>query len=391
MDHRETQTPYHSRHAAADASIYKLLIENIQDYAIFFMDPGGIIRTWNKGAERAKGYTEDDIIGKHFSIFYSQDDVDAGKPERELRIATKLGRIEDEDWRIRKDGTRFWANVVITALRNDAGELVGFAKVTRNLTERKRQEDDLRRANNMLRQQQSELRSLNEAKDEFVSLASHQLRTPATAVKMVLASALDELYGEIDPELHSALKKAYDSNERQINIINTLLRVAQVDSGKVVLRRAATDINAMLSEVIEEQRTAINERGQTIKLNSSRNLTAVIDRENLLMAVGNLVDNASKYSPAGTAIDVFLTKRNHHVVITVQDHGVGISPENMKLLFKKFQRIQSELSPRVPGSGLGLFWSKKIIELHGGTIQVQSKLGKGTTFEVCIPQEPADA
>ena len=141
---------------------YKLLVENVQDYAIFFMDTEGNIQTWNKGAQKNKGWTANEIIGQHFSTFYTEQDKREQKPEIELKIAKKTGRVEDEDWRVRKDGSKFWANVVITALYDEDGDLQGFAKVTRNLTERKEYEDDLRKANQLLREQQKELRRLNE-------------------------------------------------------------------------------------------------------------------------------------------------------------------------------------------------------------------------------------
>jgi PAS domain S-box-containing protein len=373
---------------------YKLLISSIQDYAIFLMDSGGYIRTWNLGAERNKGYKEHEILGKHFSIFYSQEDKDAKKPEKELVLARKLGRIEDEDWRIRKDGSRFWANVVITALFDEAGELVGYAKVTRNLTERKRQEDDLRHANTLLKQQQDELRRLNAAKDEFVSLASHQLRTPATAVKMILGSVLDQLYGQVNEGALPAIQKAYDSNERQISIVNSLLRVAQVDAGKVVLRLTVADINEMLASIMEEQSEPVSRKGQKLEfLPTSQAALAAVDEEHLRMALANVLDNAIKYSHHDTTVTVRTERAaTGHVVISIQDQGVGISKSDMANLFTKFQRIQNDFSSSVSGSGLGLYWTNKIIQLHGGSIEVDSVPDKGTTFRVVLPSsETADA
>jgi osomolarity two-component system sensor histidine kinase TcsA len=178
------------------------------------MDPKGYIQTWNKGAEKNKGYTHKEIIGQHFSIFYSDQDNAAKKPERELEIAKKVGRVEDEDWRYRKDGSKFWANVVITALYDEDNNLQGFAKVTRNLTERKENEDNLRSANTLLQEQQKELRRLNESKDEFISLASHQLRTPATAIKQLLGLILEGFEGDVPQRIRNLLEKTYESNER---------------------------------------------------------------------------------------------------------------------------------------------------------------------------------
>lgn len=176
---------------------YKLLVENVQDYAIFLLDEEGYITTWNKGAAKTKGYKPEEIIGRHFSIFYLPEDIKAHKPEQELEIAKRYGKVIDEDWRVKKDGSKFWANVTITALFED-GKLVGFAKVTRDLTENKKYENRLRQANARLREQQQELELINASKDDFISMASHQLRTPASTIKQYLGMLLEGIGGEID-------------------------------------------------------------------------------------------------------------------------------------------------------------------------------------------------
>ncbi|MDN5275557.1 MAG: sensor histidine kinase [Candidatus Saccharibacteria bacterium] len=371
---------------------YKLLVESVQDYAIFLLDPQGYIITWNKGAERNKGYKAHEIIGQHFSKFYQQHDIDAKKPERELKLAKQYGRIEDEDWRVRKDGTRFWANVIITALIDETGTLVGFAKVTRDLTERKRQEDELRQANTLLRKQQRELQALNAAKDEFISLASHQLRTPATAVKQLLAMLKEGFYGEI-PETHQPIiDKAYASNERQIAIVNSLLQVAQLDAGKVVLRKSLTDMNKMLPDIIEEQKDTLESRRQTITYEGPKDNPHVnVDPKYIRMALENLIDNASKYTYDYGTISVTSTVESGQLSIEIKDSGVGIASDDLATLFGKFKRIPNEFSQKVTGSGLGLYWVQEVVALHGGTIHVISELKKGTTFTVKLPLEKSHA
>lgn len=365
---------------------YKLLVESIQDYAIFLMDKDGYIQTWNKGAEKNKGYTAEEVIGRHFSIFYSLYDIEEKKPERELSIARRVGRAEDEDWRIRKDGTRFWANVVITALYDDDGELSGFAKVTRNLTDRKHQEDNLRDANVALRKQQEELKRLNTSKDEFISLASHQLRTPATAIKQLLGLVLEGFAGEVPSQLESILRKTNESNERQIGIINSLLKVAQIDAGKVVLRKATVDVRVLLRDVIDEQQDTFTDRGQTVTLKGvGSDLCVEADTQYLRMAFENIIDNASKYTYDGGKVTVTVKQVDGEVVVTIRDNGVGIDPDDMATLFDKFKRIPNDLSQKVAGSGLGLYWVKKVVELHGGRIEAESVLGKGTRFMIYLP------
>lgn len=381
-------TTLRQKHSVALGELerYKVLVESVRDYAIFFMDPTGTILTWNKGAELAKGYKPKEIIGKNFSVFYSRHDKETHKPERELVLARQHGRVEDEDWRIRKDGSKFWANVVITALYNDDHELVGFAKVTRDLTDRKQQEDALRNANILLKQQQTDLKKLNTSKDEFISLASHQLRTPATAVKQLLGMLIEGFYGDIPKELLTVIAKAYESNERQINIVNNLLKVAQLDAGKVTLNREQVKLDKLLANIVEEQRDIFQKRQQTIELKLPPEVhPTLLDPVNLRMALSNLVDNASKYSENGDVVTLELTQRGTESTVCIRDHGVGISLEDQDKLFTKFTRIQNERSATAGGSGLGLYWSKKIIELHGGQITVDSAPAKGSTFKVCLP------
>jgi PAS domain S-box-containing protein len=372
--------------ALAELEKYKILVESVQDYAIFLMDTEGHIQTWNKGAQRIKGYAPKEIIGKHFSNFYAEQDKVAKKPERELVIAKKIGRVEDEDWRVRKDGTQFWANVVITALYDRDDVHVGFAKVTRDLTERKRNEEELRTANTQLKQQQRELQQLNVYKDEFISLASHQLRTPATIVKQFLGLILEGFEGELSPAQQQMILKAYESNDRQIQIVNDLLRVAQLDAGKIVLKKTPVQLNKFVQEIILDQEETFRKRHQTMELNlQNKEIVADIDAGHFRMALENILDNASKYTPENGSIRIVLSEDNGLFDIFVEDSGVGIEQKDIGKLFDKFSRIHNSLSDKVGGSGLGLYWVEKIIELHGGKVNVQSKINKGTSFNVHVP------
>jgi PAS domain S-box-containing protein len=392
---RSELTSLKSKHTATldELERYKLLVDSVEDYAIFLLDPEGYIQTWNKGAQKNKGYTSDEIIGKHFSTFYLPTDVASKKPERELKLARQLGRVEDEDWRVRKDGSQFWANVVITTLRDDDGEIVGFAKVTRDLTERKRNEDALRSNNMLLKKQQRELEALNVSKDEFISLASHQLRTPATAVKQLLGMLTQGFVGDVDPEHLALITRAYEANERQIRIVENLLKVAQLDAGKVVLRLKSVDLHKLLTDIVDEHLATITSKDQTISLDFQRttHLAACLDPDHFRMAFGNLIDNASKYTREGGKLSVSTRVDDSKLFIALHDEGVGISAHDQKLLFKKFSRITNELSEKVGGSGLGLYWVKRVMEMHQGDITVKSAPGKGSTFTVELPLEGPNA
>lgn len=364
----------------------QLLVNTIQEYAIFLLDPSGKVMTWNPGAQKLKGYESDEIIGKHFSAFYPKKDIVAGKPEWELDVCRRDGHVEDEGWRIRKDGTKFWANVVITALRNDSNEIIGFAKVTRDLTERRNHEEELRRANHKLMQQSKQLKNLNEAKDEFISLASHQLRTPASGVKQFLGLLLEGYGGKLSDTQTTYIKQAYDGNERQIELIDDLLKVAQVDAGKVTLRKAPADLNALLNDIANEQSDKFKNRQQILTLQlSDEPVIASVDIARFRMAIENLIDNASKYTPEGGNIIVTLTRSAEGASLSVSDTGVGIDEESAVKLFKKFSRIPNTLSETVGGTGLGLYWAHKVVELHGGDITVESNVGKGSQFTVILP------
>ena len=365
---------------------YRLLVESVQDYAIFLLDKDGVITSWNKGAQRLKGYKANEIIGKHFSVFYRQRDKDAGKPERELELAKKLGRVEDEDWRVRKDGSEFWANVVITALFDDDHNLIGFAKVTRDLTERKQHEDELRRANVALKEQQRELERLNSAKEEFISLASHQLRTPATGVKQYLGMLLEGFLGDLPPEHQDIIRRAYESNEHQLAIVNNLLKVAQVDAGRVLLLKEQVDVKKLITDVAREYADRIKARHQKLVLELDK-ITVSLDVNHFRMVIDNLIDNATKYTPDSGTVTVKASLRNKMLRITVQDTGVGIDAKDVPRLFTKFSRIPNILSDAVGGSGLGLYWANKVIALHGGSIEVLSEVGKGTVFTILLPIE----
>lgn len=367
---------------------YKLLVDSVQDYAIFWMDDKGYIKTWNKGAEKLKGYKPEDIIGKHFSKFYLPDDIEARKPWKALEVAARMGRAETEGWRLRKDGSKFWASVIITALYDDNLKLVGYAKVTRDLTERKQHEDELMQANAILRTQQAELQLLNNAKDEFISLASHQLRTPATAIKQLLGLFTEGFLPDVGEQHLEIIKKAYDSNERQLAIVSSLLKVAQVDAGKLILQQGDCNLKQLLESIIEDFRDSFKVKKQAVALFiHDPGLMIRADSQHLRMALENLVSNASKYTYANGSVTITVSKVRSWVRISVADNGVGIAPRDLDGLFEKFRRIPNDLSEQVGGSGLGLYWAHKVITLHGGRIDVESEVNEGTTFNVYLPAE----
>jgi signal transduction histidine kinase len=226
---------------------------------------------------------------------------------------------------------------------------------------------------------------LNRSKDEFISIASHQLRTPATAVKQYIGLVRDGFAGDIVESQRALLDKAYESNERQLSIVTDLLKVAQLDAGKVVLRWGDIKINSLLSDVVSGQKDIFNSREQHINVHllpEERILKA--DHDRLRMVFENIIDNASKYSEEKTAVTVALKEVGDTITVRISDQGVGIDKESQSHLFEKFSRIDNSLSAKVGGTGLGLYWAKKIIDLHGGSITHEENRPQGTTFVIAL-------
>lgn len=228
---------------------------------------------------------------------------------------------------------------------------------------------------------------LNRSKDEFISIASHQLRTPATGVKQYVGMLLEGFMGEIPENQRAVLQKAYQSNERQLRIVADLLKVAQVDAGKVKLRKANVNLNDLVGDIIKEQHDTYVRRHQTIMYTPAEAAAkARVDHDAIRMVIENIIDNASKYSLSDTQVNVVIKTSDDAVTIEVRDEGVGIAREDQTRLFEKFSRIDNPLSTKVGGTGLGLYWAKKIIDLHDGTIEYESAAGSGTTFRICLPK-----
>ncbi|MDB5187069.1 MAG: sensory box protein [Candidatus Saccharibacteria bacterium] len=381
LDQREGEEIIHQKDR------YQLLVDSIQDYAIFLLDTSGYIETWNKGAEKITGYTADEIIGKHLSALCPPSDIAHGKPDKQLLLAARTGSTEDEDWCVKKDGSRFWADEILTALFNKGGSLIGFAKITRDITDKKRSKHALIAANKLLKHQHIELEALNNVKDEFISLASHQLRTPATGIKQFLGLLLEGYAGNLTIQQSAYIQKAYESNERQIDLVNGLLRTAQVDAGKVNLDKSFVNLRTVIDGVVDGLRDVFDARAQSVTVIEKDNQSDIyIDEPRIRMVIENIIDNASKYTENGGAVTITLSETNMYAQVSIKDTGVGISEKDIKKVFEKFNRIPNKLSDTAGGTGLGLYWAKKIINLHKGTIGVKSAVDEGTEFIIKLPK-----
>lgn len=352
---------------------FRLLVEHVEDYAIFMLDPDGYISSWNAGAQRIKGYTAAEIMGRHFSIFYPPAARAAGNPQRSLSLARQHGRYEEEEWRARKDGTLFWANVIITALRSDDGELRGFAKITRDLTERRHKEEAQRRV--MLHEEASRL------KDEFLAVLSHELRTP---LNVIVGEAWRLRHGRLSDEQARRAWDALDRNVRlQARIIDDLLDISRIISGKVALEQQQIDLKPLMELMLDETRRS--SPGVSVS-GSMQSVSVIGDPARLQQIFGNLLSNAAKFTPSGGHITVELTRREDDAVIRVADTGVGIPESFLPYIFDRFSQADASTRRTQGGLGLGLAIVRQLVELHQGTITAASGgEGRGSTFTVTLP------
>ncbi len=494
---------------------FRLLVESVKDYGIFMLDDGGKIASWNLGAERINGYTAAEIIGRHFSIFYPQEDIAAGKPERDLQVAEADGRIEDEGWRVRKDGTRFWADVVITALRDPAtGELQGFGKVTRDLTERKIAEENLRHSEEQFRllvenveeyaiflldpagrvttwnlgahrakgytaleiigqsfdrfytpedraagkptrllatakevghvrdqglrvkkdgssfpadvlitaiyDRNGTLRGFSKitrditdqlrnrdmeaariaaeeaskAKDKFLAVLSHELRTPLTPVVATMGYLIENASTISREELLESLNTMHRNVLLEAQLIDDLLDLTRIAHGKIELKFEAVNGLAALNDAIAICREEITKKNLTITTVQKAAMPWVwADATRLRQIFWNLLTNAVKFTPSGGQITARATNGPDNTLeVEISDTGIGIEPDQLERIFAPFEQGERAVTRRFGGLGLGLTITKRLVTLHHGTITVRSEgKGHGAAFCTRLPSATAPA
>lgn len=362
---------------------FRLLINSVIDYAIFTLDPSGVINSWNPGAKRLKGYEEDEIVGRHFSCFYPPEDIEAGKPASELAIATAEGRVEDEGWRVRKDGSLFWANTVITALRDEAGRLRGFGKVTRDLSERKKVEDALREVLERERSTTERLREVDRMKTEFVGIVAHDLKSPMSVIGGFAGLLIDNWEQFSDDRRRELLHRIGKSTRRLNQLVNDILEVSRIESGELSLDLKPVELRALIERAVSD--ALASETPERIKFQLPDRLPlAQADEHRTWQILTNLLSNALKFS-GDELVDVEVRHEEPVIQISVTDRGPGIAPSDQLRLFERFSRLPQPPDVNVRGSGLGLYIAKSMVELQGGSIWVESDLGKGTTFTFTLP------
>ncbi|MBD2773813.1 PAS domain S-box protein [Iningainema tapete] len=523
---------------------FRLLVESVKDYAIYMLNPDGYIVSWNAGAERIKGYSTYEILGQHISCFYPVEDIQKGKPEQELRIAAVEGRFEDERWRVHKDGTRFWANAIVTALYDESGNLSGFSNVIRDITERNRNEEALRKAKDELemrvaertaeligvnaqlkselderKRTQEALRLSGEAlerlsrqnelilnsmglglcgldksgkvtfvnsaaakllgyqvselinqpiemilplskpdgtpytltnspiyeslwdasvnqvtnevfrrknnssfpveyvstpiqeqnvitgavvtfkditdrqevermKDEFISVVSHELRTPLTSIHGSLGMLKSGLLDPNSERGKRLLEIAVDSTDRLVRLINDILDIERIESGKVTMVKQACNAAEVMSEAVDVMQSMAQQYEVSLSI-SPVTVQLWADSDRLIQTLTNLLSNAIKFSPSGATVwlsaEILETPSLPHILFKVKDAGRGIPADKLETIFERFQQVDASDSRNHEGTGLGLAICRSIVQQHSGRIWAESILGEGSSFYVTLP------
>ena len=340
---------------------FRLVIEQVRDYGIFTLDPQGIVTSWNLGAERIKGWQADQILGKHFSRFYPDETRDF-LPSLMLERARAEGSAEDEGWRVRKDGTRFWANVVITALRDENGAMQGFAKVTRDMTERRRSEEALKAA-------REEAVAANLAKSEFLSRTSHELRTPLNAI-LGFGQLLEIDAETLSPRHQEAVERITRAGRHLLALINDLLDISSIEAGGAELEPEQIAVCDLLVEARDLAEPIVQSAGLRFDLDLPLGAPVICtDRRRLTQVILNLVGNAAKYNTDGALVRLgAVVETDGSVTFFVEDDGPGIAPGKVTRLFTAFDRLGQNQRTRTEGTGLGLALSKTLIQSMGGEI-----------------------
>ncbi len=367
---------------ADPTGLYKLLVESVRDYAIFALDSTGHIITWNAGAARFKGYEAQEILGKHFSVFYPAEDRKARKPEMELEIAAREGSFEDEGWRLRKDGSRFWANVVITALRDSQGVLVGFAKVTRDLTERRaaqeRAIEDARRI--------AEAEAANKTKSAFLASMSHELRTPLNAIGGYADLLLFGVAGDLIAEQRDYLDRLRRSQQHLLAIINDLLNFSRIESGRIAYDMQSMSLGDAIRVVLPMVEPQAKQRDLSLKVEQTADYRVVADPAKVEQILLNLLSNAIKFTERGGSITIEQFALGDYSGIRVTDTGIGIPDDQLESIFEPFVQVGRTLTTPHEGTGLGLAISRDLARAMNGDLTVRSVVDKGSVFELVLEQ-----
>jgi PAS domain S-box-containing protein len=351
---------------------FRLLIEGVTDYALYLLDPEGIITSWNAGAERIKGYPRGEIIGRHVSVFYSEEDIKAGRPWEELATARQTGRAEAEGWRRKKSGDRFWARTVLTALYDSDGRMRGFAKVTQDLSDRRHIQDLEKAAQNV---------------NEFIAMLAHELRNPLAPIRNAVHIMAQLPPG--DPAQQTMRATIERQSAHLTRIVDDMLDIARITRGSLSIDHAQIDLADVVRHAVETTAPAIEAARHALELDlPSEPLPVRGDAQRLAQVLSNLLSNAARYTPPGGSISVRARVEENQAVVRVRDSGRGIEPDMMERIFDMFVQGRAPLQRISGGLGVGLALARRLAEMHGGTVEARSEgVNRGSEFTLRLPLE----
>jgi PAS domain S-box-containing protein len=366
-----TERRHHEEELRVSEERFRLLVDSVRDYAIFMLSPEGIVESWNAGAQAINGYQAQEIIGRHFRTFYPPEEAAAQKPELELQAAREHGRVEEEGWRVRKDGGMYWANVVVTAVYGPEGDLRGYAKIVRDTSERRRLE---------------ELEQSSRRMNEFLAMLAHELRNPLAPIRnAVTIMQLESLTSPV-------LRNCRDVIDRQLThitrLVDDLLDVGRLSTGKIILRKELLRVSDIVARSVEIARPVMAARHHAFEAEQPAEALYVQgDSTRLSQVLQNVLVNAAKYTPDGGRIRLRVEPSGSFVNLSVIDNGRGIAPENLQKIFQLFMQADGGTSAAAEsGLGIGLTLARSLAEMHGGSIEATSPgLGQGSTFTVRLP------
>ena len=358
---------------------FRSLVEGVSEYALLTMDAAGRVTSWNAGAQRLLGYAESGIVGQKFARFFTSEDIQNHIPEKQFHKASREGRTEDEGWRVREDQTRFWANVIITALAEDAGPLPSFAVIIQDVTERRKASIELERT----RQERVRLQ------EKFLSHVSHELRTPLTAIYFFTTNLLEGVLGDMNPEQREHLTATLDNVKQLKNMVSDLLDVTRVETMKMTVEPQRTSLAALIAEVLNTCLANASLKHVGLHADVPPDLPfAWADPARVRQILTNLIDNGTKFTPASGSVSVqvrVFADDPGFLRVSVTDTGCGISPENQPIIFDHLVQVEAATEASRKGLGLGLFISRELVMRQGGRIWLESRLGAGSTFYFTLP------